>query len=313
MEESIRFDSRVVVVTGAGGGLGRSHALLFASRGAKVVVNDLGGSLDGTGAQKSAADVVVSEIKAAGGEAVASYDSVATEEGANGIIQTAIDTFGKVDVVVNNAGILRDVSFHKMALAQWDAVLSVHLGGTMNVTRAAWTRFREQRYGRIINTTSAAGLYGNFGQASYAAAKLGIVGLTKTLAQEGRKYGIHANVIAPVAKSRMTETIPFPEGTLDRLDPALVSPLVAWLASEQCADTGEIFSVGGGYVARVALVEAQGVVFPGTLTPEHLRAKWSEVRDVRGGDAFPDAMSAIEKALTAGHAASKDASGKPTK
>ena len=198
----ISFDGRVAIVTGAGGGLGRSHALFLASRGAKVVVNDLGGSVDGKGSDEAAAQKVVDEIAAAGGEAVASFDGVDTAEGGEKIVKTALDAFGKVDVVINNAGILRDVSFHKMTHDQWDAVMNVHLNGTYYVSKAAWNHMREAGYGRIVNTTSAAGLYGNFGQANYAAAKLGIVGLSKTLAQEGHKKGIRCNVIAPVARSR---------------------------------------------------------------------------------------------------------------
>lgn len=293
----VRFDGRVVIVTGAGGGLGRSHALLFASRGAKVVVNDLGGTLDGRGNDESAAQKVVEEIRAAGGEAVASFDGVDTAEGAAKIVKTAIDAFGRVDIVINNAGILRDVSFAKMSLEDWEAVLRVHLSGTMYVSRAAWPHMREAGYGRIVNTTSAAGLYGNFGQANYAAAKMGIVGFTKTLAQEGKKYGIRANAIAPVAKSRMTETI-LDAATLEKLDPKLVSPLVAWLASEQCEESGRIYAVGGGYVSRVAVVEGEGTFFPGAeLTPEQIAASWAQINDLEKAHPFENAMEAVQAAL----------------
>ncbi len=294
----VRFDERVAIVTGAGGGLGRSHALLLAARGAKVVVNDLGGSLDGEGASQAAAQRVVDEITAAGGVAVPSYDGVDTAEGGRSIVQTAIDAFGRVDVVINNAGILRDVSFHKMSEADWDAVLRVHLAGTFYVTHAAWTTMREAGYGRIVNTTSAAGLYGNFGQANYGAAKLGIVGLTKALAQEGHKKGIRANVIAPVAASRMTETI-LDEATLARLDPAKVSPLVAYLASEACDDNGQVYAVGGGYVSRVAVVEGKGAVFTGdALEPEDLAARWDAINDLSEATPFGSAMEAVQAALS---------------
>lgn len=293
----VRFDGRVAIVTGAGGGLGRSHALLFASRGAKVVVNDLGGALDGRGDDQSAAQKVVDEIRAAGGEAVASFDGVDTPESAARIVEKAIESFGRVDVVVNNAGILRDVTFHKMSIEDWSAVLRVHLEGTMFVSRAAWPHMRAAGYGRIVNTTSAAGLYGNFGQANYAAAKMGIVGLTKTFAQEGKKYDIRANVIAPVAKSRMTETI-LDESTLARLEPRLVSPLVAYLASEGCAETGEVYAVGGGYVSRVAVVEGAGTFFAGPeLSPEQIAASWAQINDLDAAQPFANAMDALQVAL----------------
>ena len=229
MANELRFDDRVVVVTGAGNGLGRSHALLFASRGAKVVVNDLGGSHTGDGKGTGAADKVVEEIKAAGGEAVANYDSV---EDGDKIIQTAMDSYGRVDVVVNNAGILRDVSFAKMTDADWDLVYRVHVRGAYAVTHAAWPHMRDQKYGRIVMTASAAGIYGNFGQANYAMAKLGVVGLANTLALEGHKRNILVNTIAPIAGSRMTETI-LPKELLDALKPEYVTPLVGYLAHEE--------------------------------------------------------------------------------
>jgi NAD(P)-dependent dehydrogenase (short-subunit alcohol dehydrogenase family) len=292
----IRFDNRVAIVTGAGGGLGRSHALLLASRGAKVVVNDLGGSMDGSGNSTKAADAVVDAIKAAGGEAVASYDGVDTAEGAAKIVATAKEAFGKLDIVINNAGILRDVSFKKMSQDDWDKVLQVHLTGTMNVSKAAWDLLRENNFGRIVNTTSAAGLYGNFGQANYSSAKMGIVGLTKTLGHEGAKYNIRCNVIAPVAKSRMTETIMPPE-VLEKLKPEFVSPLVAYLCSEQCNDNGQIYAVGGGYMARVAVVEAPGVVLRDDITPDAVAEQWAKINDLTDAKPFQNAMEAAGVAM----------------
>ena len=279
----IDFDGRVAIVTGAGGGLGRQHALLLASRGAKVVVNDLGGRRDGSGGGSQMADQVVQEIVDAGGQAVADYDGVHTWEGGQRIVQTAIDAFGRVDIVVNNAGILRDVSFAKLEEEQLDLVLKVHLYGAFHVTRAAWPHLREQGYGRVINTTSGSGLYGNFGQSNYSAAKLGQVGLTRTLAHEGAKYGINANVIAPIAKSRMTEDV-MPEQLLERLEPEYVSPLVGYLASETCQDTGRIYSVGGGYIARVAILEGEGVTFDGVPDIDGIADRWDDLNRV-GPDA----------------------------
>lgn len=280
----IEFEGRVAVVTGAGGGLGRSHALLLASRGAQVVVNDLGGSRDGSGGGSAMADAVVQEIRDAGGEAVASYDGVHTWEGGQSIIDTALEAFGRVDIVINNAGILRDTSFAKLEEPELDLVLKVHLYGAFHVTRAAWPHLREQGYGRIINTTSGSGLYGNFGQANYSAAKLGLVGLTRTLAIEGAKYGVTANAIAPVAASRMTEDI-MPPQLLERLEPANVSPLVAFLASEACSETGRVFSVGGGYIARVAILEGEGVAFDEAPSVEDVAARFSQVMQVGPGSA----------------------------
>jgi NAD(P)-dependent dehydrogenase (short-subunit alcohol dehydrogenase family) len=279
----IDFEGRVAIVTGAGGGLGRSHALLLASRGAKVVVNDLGGTRAGEGAGSEMADQVVAEIQDAGGEAVANYDGVHTWEGGESIVQTAIDAFGRVDIVVNNAGILRDTSFAKLDEAALDMVLKVHLYGGFHVARAAWPHLRENNYGRVINTTSGSGLYGNFGQANYSAAKLGLVGLTRTLAIEGAKYGITANVIAPVAASRMTEDI-MPPQLLEVLEPENVSPLVAYLASEACTETGRIYSVGGGYIARVAIVEGQGATFEAGFTPDDVADRFDDINRVPLGE-----------------------------
>src|SRR4051812_1486550 len=254
---TLRFDGRVAIVTGAGGGLGRSHALLLASRGARVVVNDLGGSHTGEGRSASAADKVVAEIKAAGGEAVASHDSV--EDGEQ-IVKTAIDAFGKIDIIINNAGILRDVSFQKMTQADWDLVYRVHVLGAFRVTHAAWNHMRDAGYGRIVNTSSASGIYGNFGQANYSMAKLGLHGFTQTLALEGKKRNIIVNTIAPTAGSRMTETV-MPPALVEALKPDLVSPLVARLVHESQEDTGGLYEVGGGFFAKLRWERSTGKTF----------------------------------------------------
>jgi NAD(P)-dependent dehydrogenase (short-subunit alcohol dehydrogenase family) len=275
----LTYDGKVAVITGAGGGLGRQHALLLAERGALVVVNDLGGNVEGTGADASAAQKVVDEIRAAGGEAVANHDSVSTPDGGEAIIQTAIDAYGRVDIVINNAGILRDKTFHNMTPDLVDSVIEVHLKGAFNVTRPAWIRMREQKYGRIISTSSAAGIFGNFGQANYGAAKMGLVGFTRVLAAEGAKHNIRANAIAPLALTRMTENLMGALG--DKLDPSLVTPIVAWLAHEDCDVSGEIYSVGGGRVARVFIGETQGFFKPG-LSLEDVRDNWSQIRNTDG-------------------------------
>src|SRR5512139_1779035 len=275
MSNELRFDGKVALVTGAGGGLGRSHALLLASRGAKVVVNDLGGSFTGEGKSSSAADKVVEEIKAAGGQAVANYDSV---EDGDKIIKTAIDAFGKIDIVINNAGILRDVSFAKMTQADWDLVYKVHVLGVFRVTHAAWPYMRDQGFGRIINTSSAAGIYGNFGQANYSMAKLGIHGFTQTLAAEGRKRNIIVNTIAPIAGSRMTETV-LPKELLEALKPEYVSALVAKLAHESTEDTGGLYEVGGGFFAKLRWERSSGKTFRlgRAVAIEDVDAAWPEI------------------------------------
>ncbi|ODR05955.1 serine/threonine protein kinase [Mycolicibacillus koreensis] len=270
---------RVVVVTGAGGGLGRDYALTLAREGASVVVNDLGGARDGTGAGHNMADEVVEEIKSAGGRAVANYDSVATEEGAAAIIATAIDEFGKVDGVVSNAGILRDGTFHKMTFENWDAVLKVHLYGGYNVVRAAWPHFREQSFGRVVVATSTSGLFGNFGQANYGAAKLGLVGMINTLAQEGAKYNIKTNAIAPLAATRMTQDILPPE-VFAKLTPEFVAPVVAYLCTEEVDDTAAVFIVGGGKVQRVALFGNEGTTFTDPPSVDDIAAAWEQITDL---------------------------------
>ncbi len=270
---------RVVIVTGAGGGLGREYALTLAKEGACVVVNDLGGARDGTGAGHNMADHVVAEIKEAGGRAVANYDSVAETAGAENIVKTALDEFGKVDGVVSNAGILRDGTFHKMTPESWDAVLKVHLYGGFNVIRAAWPHFREQSFGRVVVATSTSGLFGNFGQANYGAAKLGLVGLINTLAQEGAKYNIKANALAPIAATRMTEDILPPE-VLKNLTPEYVAPVMAYLCTEEVPDTGSVFIVGGGKVQRTALFQNEGVTFTAPPSVDDVADRWSEIDDL---------------------------------
>jgi NAD(P)-dependent dehydrogenase (short-subunit alcohol dehydrogenase family) len=275
----IGFEGKVAIVTGAGGGLGREHALLLASRGAQLVINDLGGSVDGTGASAGPAQKVAEEIEAAGGVAVADTNSVATREGGEAMVQTALDAFGRVDIVINNAGILRDKSFSNMTDELWDSVLDVHLRGAMCVTRAAWPHLREQNYGRVVCTSSSAGIFGNFGQTNYGAAKMGLVGFTRALAQEGAKYNIKANAIAPVAKTRMTEDILGP--LVDKLDPGLVAPVVAWLVHEDCPVSGDIFSVGGGRVARIFVAEGPGF-FKKDLGLEDVRDNWDAILSEEG-------------------------------
>ena len=251
------LDGRVVIVTGAGGGLGREYALLLASEGARVVINDLGGARDGSGSGQAMADTVVDEILARGGSAIANYDNVATEAGARSLVASAVEEFGRLDGVVNNAGILRDGSFAKMSAANFDAVLKVHLYGGFYVTQAAWPHFREREFGRIVMATSTSGLFGNFGQANYGAAKLGLVGLVNTLAIEGAKYGILANAVAPMAATRMTADVA-PQEVLDKLSTAHVAPVIGYLMSEQCSDTGSVFVVGGGQIQRVAQFQNKG-------------------------------------------------------
>ncbi|XID74335.1 SDR family NAD(P)-dependent oxidoreductase [Alkanindiges sp. WGS2144] len=273
----LRFDGRVAIVTGAGGGLGRQHALTLAARGCKVVVNDLGGGAHGGGQSSSAADKVVEEIRAMGGEAVANYDSV---ENGTAIVQTALDHFGTVDIVINNAGILRDTSFAKMTEQDWDLVMRVHLEGSKSVSHAAWPIMREKGYGRIVMTTSAAGIYGNFGQANYCAAKLGILGLANCLAEEGRSKNIHVNTIAPLAASRLTETV-MPQEMLDLLQPEAVSPVVAWLCHEDCEETKGLFEVGAGYVAKLRWERAKGYFFPKSraFDVDDVALRWSKMTD----------------------------------
>jgi NAD(P)-dependent dehydrogenase (short-subunit alcohol dehydrogenase family) len=256
---SLTFDNDVVVVTGAGRGLGRSHALLMASLGARVVVNDIGGATDGTGTDEGAAAGVVREIEAGGGTAVADTHNGSTIDGARAIVGTALDAFGRIDALVANAGILRDAAFHKVSDEDFFAVIDVHLVGTVRVCHAAYPLMREQGYGRIVTTTSGAGLFGNFGQTSYAAAKMGIAGFTRSLALEGAKKGVLVNAIAPGASTRMTESLGL-EGAADKLRPELVSPLVAYLCHRSNQAAGNFFSVGGSRFARVKVGVTPGII-----------------------------------------------------
>ncbi|KAE9363096.1 multifunctional beta-oxidation protein-like protein [Stipitochalara longipes BDJ] len=297
----LRYDGQVVVVTGAGGGLGKAYALFFGSRGASVVVNDLGGSFKGEGNSTKAADVVVDEIKAAGGKAVANYDSVTDGEK---IIETAIKNYGRIDVLINNAGILRDISFKNMKDQDWDLIIAVHVKGSYKCARAAWPHFRKQKYGRVINTASAAGLFGSFGQCNYSAAKLAMVGFTETLAKEGAKYNIHANVIAPIAASRMTETV-MPPDILANLKPDWVVPLVAVLVHKDAEENGAIFEVGGGHIAKLRWERSSGLLLKAddTYTPGAILKKWDQVSNFKNAE-YPtgvaDFMGLLEKSMKMG-------------
>ena len=285
----MRFDGQVAIITGAGGGLGRSHALELARGGAMVLVNDV-----------SAAGQVVDEITALGGQAAANHDSVATASGGAAIVQAALDAFGRVDILVNNAGILRDKAFHKMDEAMIDSVIDVHLKGAFYVTQPAFSLMREQGYGRIINTSSASGLFGNFGQANYGAAKAGLAGLTRVLALEGAGHGIKANAIAPIAATQMTAGI---LGDLaDKVSPDYVSPLVAYLAHSECSVNGNVYSVAGGRIARIFVAETHGLVLREN-TAESIAAQLSliDAADFHGHHqptSLDDETAIIAKALS---------------
>jgi NAD(P)-dependent dehydrogenase (short-subunit alcohol dehydrogenase family) len=298
----IRYDGRVAVITGAGGGLGKTYALLLASRGASVVVNDLGGSADGTGGGTSMADQTVKEIGEKGGKAVANYDSVSTPEGGEAIVRAAVENFGKVDIVINNAGILRDKSFAKLEPKDLEAVVDVHLKGAFFVSQPAFRAMKENNYGRFVFTSSGAGIFGNFGQTNYGAAKMGLVGLSNVLAVEGAKNNIKSNVIAPIAKTRLTETLLGPMAAA--LDPNFVTPLVAYLVSEQSQLTHEIFDVGGGRYARIFIGLGKGWTAPkGRVpSPEEIAANLGAIRNTDGftiPDSIAGEMQAIAESLKA--------------
>lgn len=301
LKKDIDYDGRVAVVTGAGAGLGRVYALELAKRGASVVVNDLGGSRDGSGSGSSSpAESVVNEIKAMGGKAVANFDSVATQEGGEAIIKSAVDAFGRVDIVINNAGILRDKSFLKMEPDSWQAVVDVHLTGAYNVTRPAFKVMKENGYGRIIMTTSAAGLYGNFGQTNYAAAKMGLVGMMNTLKLEGAKYDIKVNTVAPIAASRLTEDI-LPADMLEKLKPEFVSPLVCYLASQECKESGVIFNAGMGYYNKAAILTGPAVQLGNLENPptvEMIKDNWNAINSMDGACENYDLNAALGAMIT---------------
>jgi NAD(P)-dependent dehydrogenase (short-subunit alcohol dehydrogenase family) len=281
----IRFDGKVAIVTGAGGGLGRQHALELARRGAKVVVNDLGGSVDGSGGSSEAAAKVVEEIKALGGEAIANGSSVTDDAGVAHMIKQAMDAWGRIDILVANAGVLRDKSFSKMEISDFEFVMGVHLMGSVKPTKACWEIMREQNYGRIVVTTSSTGLYGNFGQTNYGAAKLSLVGFMNSLKLEGQKNNIHVNAIAPVAGTRMTENI-MPPALLEKLKPEYVTPGVVYLCSEE-APTGAILTAGGGAFALARLYETEGVFLgEAGLSVEEVRDNWAKITDPAGQQAY---------------------------
>jgi NAD(P)-dependent dehydrogenase (short-subunit alcohol dehydrogenase family) len=295
---TVRFDNRVAIVTGAGNGLGRSHALLLASRGAKVVVNDPGGAVDGKGGNHAAADKVVDEIKAAGGVAVPNYDSVAEARSAANIVKTAVDSFGTVDIVVNNAGVLRDKTFHNMTTDDFDFVVKVHFLGTAYVTHAAWPILRAKAYGRVVVTSSNSGIYGTFGQSNYGGAKLAVVGFMNALRLEGQKYNIMINALAPIAATRMTGDV-MPAPVLEKLNPQFVSPMVAYLCSEQCQRTGDIWSAGGGTFARIEYREAEGLKIGGRApTIEDVADNIDKIADVSASRVFRTAGEEVQAVVS---------------
>lgn len=280
--DRICFSGRVAIVTGAGAGLGRLYALEMAERGASVVVNDPGSSLDGSGVDLKSADSVVKEILDAGGKAVANYDSVASVAGGKNIVKTAVDAFGTVDILINNAGILRDKTILKLSEEDWDAVLDVHLKGSFCVSQAVFAVMKEKGYGRIVNTASGAGIYGNFGQANYCSAKSGLLGLMNSLSIEGAKYNIKCNTIAPMAASRMTESV-LPPQILEQISPDYITPLVLFLASEKNSETKMIFNCAGGWYSRAEIVCAPGIKLKNdpenqtAVTPETILENWEAI------------------------------------
>jgi len=288
----VRLDGRVAIVTGAGAGLGRSHALMLASRGAKVLVNDLGSASDDPDSARRAADVVVEEIRAAGGTAVANYDSVADPAGAQALVASAVEAFGGVDILVNNAGILRDKSFGKMDMADFDEVVRVHLSGTAYVTHAVWPLMTAKKYGRVVFTLSNTGLYGNFGQANYGAGKAGLVGLMNVLRIEGAKNNILVNAVAPMAATRMTEASMSAE-VLERFLPEYPSAAVAYMCSDQFTESGTIISTAAGHYSAVKIVSSEGAQLDGAASPEAVAAAWSEITDMSGARTFANAAEEV--------------------
>jgi NAD(P)-dependent dehydrogenase (short-subunit alcohol dehydrogenase family) len=281
----IRFDGKVAIVTGAGGGLGRQHALELARRGARVVVNDLGGAVDGSGGSSAAAEAVVAEIKAFGGEAIANGSSVTDDAGVANMVQQAMDAWGRIDILVANAGILRDKSFSKMEMSDFEAVMNVHVMGTVKPAKAVWEIMKAQNYGRIVVTTSSTGLYGNFGQANYGAAKLALIGFMNTMKLEGQKNNIHVNAISPVAATRMTENL-MPAEVLEKLKPEYVTPAVVYLVSEE-APTGVILTAGAGAFAQARIYETEGVYLgEGGLSVEEVRDNFARITDPTGHKAY---------------------------
>lgn len=304
-KKEIRFDDQVAVITGAGGGLGKVYALELAKRGAKVVVNDLGGSRDGSGGGSSTpAEKVVDEITAFGGKAIANYDNVATPEGGENIVKAAVDAFGKVDILINNAGILRDKSFIKMEPENWKAVLDVHLNGAYHVSRPAFKVMRENGFGRIVMTTSAAGLYGNFGQTNYSSAKMGLVGLMNTLKLEGRKYNIKVNTVAPIAASRLTEDVLPPE-LFKKMKPEFVSPLVLFLCSKECEENGNIYNAGMGFFNRAAVVTGVGTTIGDGENPpdiEDVAENFDTIASLANGNVYFELNEQVGDVMNAFHA-----------
>lgn len=297
---TIRFDGRTAIVTGAGQGLGRSYALTLAARGAKVVVNDLGGAIDGSGNSATPADAVVEEIRAAGGEAVANYDSVADRDSAANIVQTALETFGSADIIINNAGIVRDKTFHKMSLDDYEFVVKVHFLGSVYVAHAAYPHMREADYGRILMVSSNSGLYGNFGQTNYSAAKMAVVGFMNTLKLESARNNITINALAPLAATRIAE----PSGIFETYDADLVTPdavaaMVAYLVSEDCTDSGNVISATAGYYSRIQVMEGAGVqVDPReTMTPERISELWPQIVDMSDPKGYNDAVENIAEVM----------------
>jgi len=295
---TIRFDDQVVIVTGSGNGLGKSHVLEFARRGARVVVNDLGGARDGSGGSSEAAQAVVDEIVGSEGEAIANGANVAEYDQVEAMVAEAIDKWGRVDVLVNNAGILRDKTFAKMDLADFQTVMDVHLKGSVNCTKAVWEHMRGRQYGRILMTTSSTGLYGNFGQSNYGSAKMALVGLMNTLGLEGHKYGIKVNALSPIAATRMTEDV-IPEKLLGLLHPEAVTPAVIFMCSED-APSRQIIAAGAGGFAKVTIQETPGVFLkPDSLDAENVAAGWDKIAETEGMRELQYGGEQTEKFLTA--------------